>query len=90
MDTTAPFIHLMGSEGGASIRGNKVKILKESITKPKTSSWLWIRMTSGADTVEPALYRLYPKVKPISDVMSGYTNNLILKRSANLPARVAK
>lgn len=82
MDTDSmPFIHLMGSEGGASIRGNKVKILKEIDNKAKDFE-LVVDTDDKAARVRLSQHFIdciREGKKPISDVMSGYTNNLILE-----------
>lgn len=82
MDTDSmPFIHLMGSEGGASIRGNKVKILKEIDNEAKDFE-LVVDTDDKAARVRLSQHFIdciREGKKPISDVMSGYTNNLILE-----------
>ena len=82
MDTDSmPFIHLMGSEGGASIRGNKVKILKEIDNEAKDFE-LVVDTDDKAARIRLSQHFIdciREGKKPISDVMSGYTNNLILE-----------
>ncbi|RXZ82250.1 gfo/Idh/MocA family oxidoreductase [Paenibacillaceae bacterium] len=81
MDTdNTPFIHLMGSEGGASYRGSKGKLLLEKYDRP-----LDVELSS-AEEDEGERMRLSRHFleciqtgkKPITDALSGLTNNLIL------------
>lgn len=81
MDTTnQPFIHLMGSEGGASINGNRGKLLTEMFERPV-----------DVDLVPPEqgenerirlsrhfLECVRENKEPITSALSGLTNNLIL------------
>ncbi|WP_156043120.1 Gfo/Idh/MocA family protein [Paenibacillus sp. UNC451MF] len=81
MDTDSQhFIHLMGSEGGASIRGNQGKLLTESFDRPVEVS------LSAPDNDEGGRIRLSRHfidciregTQPDTSVMTGFTNNLIL------------
>lgn len=81
MDTDSePFVHLMGTEGGASIRGNKVKILKEIDNEAKDFE---LDVDTDGHAARVRLSQHFVECvrdgkTPISDVISGYTNNLIL------------
>lgn len=81
MDTDSiPFIHLMGSEGGASYRGNHGKLLTEKFNRPIETA------ISAPDNDEGPRGRLSRHFleciregkQPISDALSGLTNNLVL------------
>ncbi|CAG7610570.1 Inositol 2-dehydrogenase/D-chiro-inositol 3-dehydrogenase [Paenibacillus solanacearum] len=82
MDTDSePFIHLMGSEGGASVQGNKGKLLFEQFDRA-----LEIELTppAGDEGARIRLHRHFIECiregkQPITPVMSGFTNNLILE-----------
>lgn len=75
-----PFIHLRGSEGGASIVGNEGKLLKEmydravDIDLVKPSQPENERLLLSKHFIDC----IQNNKEPISDVMSGFTNNLIL------------
>jgi predicted dehydrogenase len=81
MDTSnEPFIHLMGSEGGASLSGNHAKILTEQfdraididLTPPESEQD--DRVQLSRHFIECIL----EGKQPITSAMSGLTNNLIL------------
>jgi predicted dehydrogenase len=81
MDTSnEPFIHLMGSEGGASMQGQKAKLLTEiydravdvELTKPGKA--IQERVLLSSHFIEC----IQENKEPISNVMTGFTNNLIL------------
>lgn len=81
MDTDSmPFIHLMGSEGGASVRGNKGKLLTESFDRAAD-----VELTTPANDIGDR-YRLNDHFlecirdgkQPLTSALSGFTNNLIL------------
>ncbi|NIK75202.1 putative dehydrogenase [Paenibacillus castaneae] len=81
MDTdNSPFIHLMGSEGGASYRGASGKLLTEKFDRPFETE------LHKADNDEGERARLSRHFlaciregkQPITTVMSGLTNNLVL------------
>ncbi|MBO1510285.1 Gfo/Idh/MocA family protein [Metabacillus bambusae] len=81
MDTSnEPFIHLMGSEGGASLSGNHAKILTEQFDRA-----IDIDLTppEGEQDDRAQLSRHFIECiregkQPITSAMSGLTNNLIL------------
>jgi predicted dehydrogenase len=81
MDTdNTPFIHLMGSEGGASYRGPKGKLLTEKFDRPTETE------LSKPDNDEGERLRLSRHFleciregkQPITSALSGFTNNLVL------------
>jgi predicted dehydrogenase len=81
MDTeNAPFIHLMGSDGGASIRGNKGKLLTELFDRAIDVD---LKEPEGDEGGRIRLSRHFVECvregkQPLSSVMTGFTNNLIL------------
>jgi predicted dehydrogenase len=81
MDTdNQPFIHLLGSEGGASIRGNKGKFLTEMFDK---SIDVELEQPTNDEGERIRLSRHFIECiregkEPISTALTGYTNNLIL------------
>ncbi|MDQ0112690.1 Gfo/Idh/MocA family protein [Paenibacillus harenae] len=81
MDTdNTPFVHLMGSEGGASYRGGNGKLLTEKFDRPIETA------LTKADNDEGERRRLSRHFlecirdgkQPITSALTGYTNNLIL------------
>ncbi|SHN34996.1 Gfo/Idh/MocA family protein [Gracilibacillus kekensis] len=76
----APFIHLMGSEGGASIKGDSGKLLTErfdqsiDIDIPKPENAEEDRVGMSKHFIEC----IREGKKPITSAMTGLTNNLIL------------
>jgi predicted dehydrogenase len=81
MDTdNKPFIHLMGSEGGASLSGDTGKLLTEKFDTPMET------LLSTPDNDEGGRIRLTRHFldcirtgkEPISSALSGFSNNLIL------------
>ena len=81
MDTdNTPFIHLMGSEGGASYRGSKGKLLSEKFDRAQETE------LSKPDNDEGERNRLSRHFlecvqdgkQPISSALTGLANNLIL------------
>ncbi|GKU78241.1 Gfo/Idh/MocA family protein [Paenibacillus sp. L3-i20] len=81
MDTdNTPFVHLMGTEGGASYKGATGKLLTEKfdrpidtvISKPENDEGERIRLSRHFLTC------IQEDKQPITSVLSGYTNNLIL------------
>ncbi|MBD0378837.1 Gfo/Idh/MocA family protein [Paenibacillus sedimenti] len=81
MDTdNTPFIHLMGSEGGASYRGSKGKLLTEKFDRPIETELI------KPDNDEGERQRLSRHFlaciregkQPITSALSGFTNNLVL------------
>ncbi|WP_042170414.1 Gfo/Idh/MocA family protein [Paenibacillus gorillae] len=81
MDTdNTPFVHLMGSEGGASYRGDKGKLLTEKfdraidtdIVKQNDDEGERLRLSRHfLDCIREGK-------QPITSALTGYTNNLIL------------
>ncbi|MDD9267890.1 Gfo/Idh/MocA family protein [Paenibacillus sp. GCM10023248] len=75
-----PYVQLLGSEGGASIRGTKGKLLAEvfdreadvTLTVPETDEGSRVRM------MKHFVSCIQNGQQPITSVMTGYTNNLIL------------
>lgn len=81
MDTdNKPFVHLLGTEGGASIRGNEGKLLTEKFNEPMEVELKQPEKDEGERT---RLSRHFVDCiregkQPISSALTGYTNNLIL------------
>ncbi|WP_274652379.1 Gfo/Idh/MocA family protein [Paenibacillus humicola] len=81
MDTdNTPFIHLMGTEGGAAYRGSVGKLLTEKFDRPAETD---IRRPDNDEGERVRLSRHFLQCiregkKPISDAMSGLANNLVL------------
>ncbi|MFC5448820.1 Gfo/Idh/MocA family protein [Paenibacillus aestuarii] len=81
MDTdNTPFIHLMGSEGGASYRGPKGKLLTEKfdraieteLSKPENDEGERLRLSRHfLDCIRDGK-------QPITSALTGFTNNLVL------------
>jgi predicted dehydrogenase len=75
-----PYVHIMGSEGGASLLGGQVKLLTEQfdrpvdidLVKPDDDEGPRVRMTRHF------LECIREGKQPITHAMTGYTNNLIL------------
>ncbi|MFC5611327.1 oxidoreductase [Bacillus sp. 7586-K] len=75
-----PFIHLMGSDGGASINGNQAKILTEQFDRP-----IDIELFPNENEIDERIYLskhfiecIRQEKEPITSAMSGLANNLIL------------
>jgi predicted dehydrogenase len=81
MDTDSNhFIHLMGSEGGASIIGNKGKLLSETFERASEVELITPEKDEGGRV---RLSRHFVECiregkQPTTSVMTGFTNNLIL------------
>ncbi|MFC4777260.1 Gfo/Idh/MocA family protein [Paenibacillus sp. GCM10023252] len=81
MDTdNTPFIHLMGTEGGASYRGAEGKLLTEKFNRPFETN---LHKPEGDEGERQRLSRHFLACiregkQPISDALSGFTNNLVL------------
>ncbi len=81
MDTdNQPFVHLFGSNGGASIRGNKGKLLTEMFDKAIDVE---LQAPSEDEGERTRLSRHFVECiregkQPITSALTGYTNNLIL------------
>ena len=75
-----PFIHLMGSEGGASYKGSKGKLLTEKFNQPIDTDIIKPEQDEG-ERVRMSRHFLAcirDGKQPISSALSGFTNNLIL------------
>jgi len=81
MDTdSTPFIHLMGSEGGASYRGAHGKLLTEKFDRPLETE---LRTPEGDEGARRRMSRHFLECvregkEPISSAMTGFANSLIL------------
>lgn len=81
MDTdNTPFIHLMGSEGGASYRGPVGKLLTEKFDRPIETNIAKPEHDEGerARLSRHFLECIREGKQPISSALTGFTNNLIL------------
>lgn len=75
-----PFVHLMGSEGGASLDGNTGKLLTEKFNQPLDVD---IQLPKDEQSSRYRISRHFIESikegkEPITSAMSGLTNNLIL------------
>ncbi|WP_028611356.1 Gfo/Idh/MocA family protein [Paenibacillus harenae] len=81
MDTdNTPFIHLMGSEGGASYRGSQGKLLTEKFDRPIETE---LRKAENDEGERARLSRHFLACiregkQPITSALTGFTNNLVL------------
>jgi predicted dehydrogenase len=81
MDTdSVPFIHLMGTEGGANYRGDNGKLLTEKFDRPLETL---LSTPDNDDGGRQRLSRYFLHCvregkQPISSAMTGFTSNLIL------------
>ncbi|MBD2872519.1 Gfo/Idh/MocA family protein [Paenibacillus arenilitoris] len=81
MDTdNTPFIHLMGSEGGASYRGAQGKLLTEKFDRPIETE---LRKADNDEGERARLSRHFLECiregkQPITSALTGFTNNLVL------------
>lgn len=75
-----PFVHILGADGGASLRGDQIRLLTEQfdqpveldLTKPNNDEGPRIRMSRHfAECVRE-------NKQPLTHAMTGFTNNLIL------------
>ncbi|MFE5320104.1 Gfo/Idh/MocA family protein [Paenibacillus sp. NPDC056579] len=81
MDTdSAHFVHLMGSEGGASIRGNQGKLLTEQFDRPVEVSLSTPEKDEGGRIrlSRHFLECIRDGKEPDTSALTGFTNNLIL------------
>lgn len=81
MDTdNTPFIHLMGTEGGASYKGSTGKLLTEKFDRPIETPLAKPDNDEGerARLSRHFLECIHSGKQPITSALSGYTNNLIL------------
>ncbi|WP_127584959.1 Gfo/Idh/MocA family protein [Paenibacillus koleovorans] len=81
MDTdNTPFIHLMGTEGGVALHGSKGKFLTEKFDQPLEVELNAPTNDAGSRTrlTQHFLDCVQNGKKPLTDVMTGFTNNLIL------------
>ncbi|RAP76776.1 Gfo/Idh/MocA family protein [Paenibacillus montanisoli] len=81
MDTdNTPFVHLMGTEGGASYRGANGKLLTEKFNKPMEIA---LSKPENDESERLRLSRHFLACikegkQPITSALSGFTNNLVL------------
>jgi predicted dehydrogenase len=81
MDTdSVPFIHLMGTEGGANYRGDNGKLLTEKFDRPMETE---LKTPEEDEGPRQRLSRYFLDCvregkQPISSAMTGFTSNLIL------------
>ncbi|WP_139997642.1 Gfo/Idh/MocA family protein [Paenibacillus paridis] len=81
MDTdNSEFIHLMGSEGGASFRGAKGKLLTEKFDRPIETELHKAQNEEGerARLSRHFLSCIREGKQPITSALTGFTNNLVL------------
>ncbi|MEK3882598.1 Gfo/Idh/MocA family oxidoreductase [Paenibacillus sp. PL2-23] len=81
MDTdNLPFVHLMGTDGGASYRGGSGKLLTEKFDQPMETTLLRPELDEGerARLSRHFLACIQTGTKPITSALTGFTNNLIL------------
>ena len=81
MDTdNQPFIHLMGTEGGASYRGETGKLLTEKFDRPLETELVKPGNDEGARLrlSRHFLECIQNGTQPISSAITGLTSNLIL------------
>lgn len=81
MDTDSiPFIHLMGTEGGASLRGSRGKFLTERFDRPMETELVTPANDEGGRgrLSRHFLECVVEGKQPLTSVMTGFTNNLIL------------
>lgn len=81
MDTdNQPFIHLMGSSGGASYRGSTGKLLTEKFDRPLDAD---LSVKEGDEGARLRMNRHFLECiregkEPLTSVLTGYTSNLVL------------
>ncbi|MBM7565573.1 Gfo/Idh/MocA family protein [Paenibacillus sacheonensis] len=81
MDTdNTPFVHLMGTEGGASYRGATGKLLTEKFDKPMETA---LSRPENDESERLRLSRhfldcILTGKQPITSALTGFTNNLVL------------
>ena len=81
MDTdNTPFIHLMGTEGGASYRGDQGKLLTEKFNRPLETE---LKKPDNDEGERQRMSRHFLECvrvgkKPISSALTGLANNLVL------------
>nr|WP_306812756.1 Gfo/Idh/MocA family oxidoreductase [Paenibacillus soyae] len=81
MDTdNTPFVHLMGTEGGASYRGGSGKLLTEKFNRPLETPLTKPDNDEGerARLSRHFLECIQTGATPITSALTGFTNNLIL------------
>ena len=81
MDTdNNPFIHLMGSEGGASYQGSEGKLLTEKFDQPMETRLTTPNNDEGARSrlSHYFLECVREGKQPISSALTGFTSNLVL------------
>ncbi|TMV49910.1 Gfo/Idh/MocA family oxidoreductase [Paenibacillus mesophilus] len=80
VEQNGPFVHLMGTDGGASLRGKEGKLFAERSGEIVDTQ---LDIPEGAGNPREAMYRHFIEclrngTEPISNVTTGFTNNLIL------------
>lgn len=80
VENNGPFVHLMGSEGGASLRGKIGFLYAERDGEPVDTK---LEVPEGKDQARVHMYQHFIECfhsgkTPVSNVMTGFTNNLIL------------
>lgn len=80
IENNGPFVHLMGSKGGASLQGKKAMLYKEESDKAVDTK---LEIPEGKEDPRIFMYEHFIECvnqgkDPISNVMTGYTNNLVL------------
>ncbi|GIP33725.1 Gfo/Idh/MocA family protein [Paenibacillus sp. J2TS4] len=81
MDTdSTPFLHLMGTDGGASYRGSSGKLLTEKFNRATEMDLQTLDEDEGARgrLSRHFLECIREGKEPITSALSGYTNNLVL------------
>ncbi|MCC2686389.1 MAG: gfo/Idh/MocA family oxidoreductase [Paenibacillaceae bacterium] len=80
IENNGPFVHLMGSKGGASLQGKKAMLYKEESDKAVD-----IKLEVPEVKEDPRIFMYEHFIEcvnqgkePISNVMTGFTNNLVL------------
>lgn len=81
IEENGPFIHLMGSDAGATVRGRRGKLYVEQFERPMEVA---LDTPGNAEDARQLMYRHFiecvrERKEPISSAMTGFTNNLILE-----------
>jgi predicted dehydrogenase len=81
MDTNSkPFVHLMGTEGGASLYGSQGKLLTEKFDRPMETELTSPSQDEGARVrlSKHFLECVRTGREPLTSALTGFTNNLVL------------